>query len=477
MKDLSITDLAKILNARVIGSHDAIRTAHDASRVSTDSRTTQPGDCFFAISGENFDGHNFLADAFAKGATCAVVSQDIPPDKFPGKTILKVSDTVKALGDLASRYRKDCNFKVVAITGSVGKTTTRQIIYHVLSRRFKTHQPTKNFNNFIGLPLSILAAPPDCQILVLELATNHPGEIAYLSKITSPDIAIVTNVHPAHLAGFGTIEKIAEEKLSIAKGLRPRGTLIINADCRPLLDSARRAKLSFKTFSCFTDVDYHTNDIIIGPSASTFTIGNVAVELPLPGRGNIENALAAWSICSSLGVLAPDFADAVKTISPVSMRSELLQIGGVTVINDCYNANPASMKNALEILTRLANNQKRRAVFICGDMAELGESAQTLHRRLGEQIASAGVNTLITVGKLASCAGDAAKLVRRGGNADAGLQMNRFADQAELCDNLHLLIKDSDIILVKGSRINKLESVVGKLKELFGESRQVRRGG
>ncbi|MGA2172479.1 MAG: UDP-N-acetylmuramoyl-tripeptide--D-alanyl-D-alanine ligase [Sedimentisphaerales bacterium] len=470
MKKLLITDLAKILNARVITVSGAVRstqyTVQKFASVSTDSRTTQPGDCFFAISGEKFDGHNFLADAFAKGATSAVVSQDILPDKFPDKIILKVPDTVKSLGDLASWYRKNCDFKVVAITGSVGKTTTRQIVYHVLSRRFRTHQPTRNFNNFIGLPLSILAAPPDCQILVLELATNHPGEIAYLSKIASPDIALVTNVHPAHLEGFGTTEKIAEEKLSIAADLRPRGTLIINADCQPLLDSARRAKLTFKTFSCFTDADYHTNNIIVGPFASTFTVGNVIVKLPLPGRGNVENAVAAWSICSSLGVSAGDFADAVKTISPVSMRSELLQIGGLTVINDCYNANPASMKNALEILTRLANHQKRRAVFICGDMAELGESAQTLHRRLGDQIASAGVRLLITVGKLAGCAGDAAK------NADAGLQMNRFANQAELCDNLHLLIKDSDIILVKGSRINKLESVVGKLKELFGESRQ-----
>jgi UDP-N-acetylmuramoyl-tripeptide--D-alanyl-D-alanine ligase len=482
MKKLSIENLAKIIRA----DHRALDTSCDVTDVSTDSRTTKPGDCFFAISGENFDGHNFLADVFAKGASCAVVSQDIPPDKFPGKAILKVSDTIKALGDLASWYRKDCKFKVVAITGSAGKTTTRQITHHVLSaegetspmggsKRFRTHQPVKNFNNFIGLPLSILAASPESQILVLELATNHPGEIEYLSKIAAPDIALVTNVHPAHLAGFGSVEKIAEEKLAISKGLAPAGALIINADCPTLLDSARRASLIFKAFSCKESADYLARDISIGPLTSVFTINGVSVEIPLPGRGNVENALAAWAICSNFGITAAQFADAVKTISPVSMRTEMLQLGSITVISDYYNANPASMKNALDILSRLPAAQNRRSacpgeaqrrrVFICGDMAELGDAEQALHRCLGEQIANARVNLLITLGNLAALAADAAKTKR------PDTQTRCFADQTDLCNNLQLMIKDSDIILVKGSRINKLELVVDKLKKLFSEPR------
>ena len=173
MKKLSIENLAKIIkaNRRTSG------TSYDIADICTDSRTIKPGDCFFAIAGDNFDGHNFLADVFAKGAACAVVSQDISPDKFPGKTILKVSDTIKALGDLALWYRKDCKFKVVAITGSAGKTTARQIVYHVLSRHFKTYQSPKSFNNFIGLPLTLLGAEPNQQIIIVELGTNHPGEI------------------------------------------------------------------------------------------------------------------------------------------------------------------------------------------------------------------------------------------------------------------------------------------------------------
>ena len=458
MKELSTTDLAKIISACVI---DSFETGQNISSVSTDSRTVKTGDCFFAISGENFDGHNFLADAFAKGAGCAVVSQNIPADKFPGKAILKVSDTIKALGDLASWYRKNCNFKVVAITGSVGKTTTRQIIYNVLSRHFRVFQSPKSFNNFIGLPLTLLSAEPDTEIVIVELGSNHPGEIAYLSKISAPDIALVTNVHPAHLAGFGSVEKIAEEKLAIVKGLCPKGILIINSDCRYLLDCARRLKLAFRKFSCFDDdADYHTDNLIVGPLASHFTIDNAVVEIPLPGWGNVENALAAWAICSTLGLSIRDFAEAVKTISPVSMRTEMLQIGSLTVISDCYNANPASMKNALEILTNLAAYQKHRAVFICGDMAELGDSEQDLHHQLGEQIAGAGVRLLITLGNLAALAADAAKQAR------PDLQIYKFSNSAELCNNLLKLIKDSDIILVKGSRINKLELVVEKLKQL-----------
>ncbi|MGD1042024.1 MAG: UDP-N-acetylmuramoyl-tripeptide--D-alanyl-D-alanine ligase [Sedimentisphaerales bacterium] len=461
MKKLSIENLAKIIKA----NHRASGTSYDVTDVSTDSRTVKPGGCFFAIPGENFDGHNFLADVFDKGASCAVVSKDIPAGEFSGKAILKVPDTIKALGDLARWYRLDCKFKVVAITGSAGKTTTRQIVYHVLSQHFKTYQSPKSFNNFIGLPLTLLGADPNQQIVIVELGTSHPGEIEYLTRIASPDIALVTNVYPAHLVGFGSVEKIAEEKLAISKGLAPAGILIINADCPPLYDFARRAGLIFKTFSCRESADYLASDISIRPLTSESTINGISVEIPLPGRGNVENALAAWAICSSLGISARDFADALKTISPVSMRTEMLQLGSITVISDCYNANPASMKNALDILANLAGSRKRRAVFICGDMAELGDSEQFLHRQLGEQIANAGVNLLITLGNLAAIAADAAKTQR------PDTQTRCFADQTDLCNNLQLMIKDSDIILVKGSRINKLELVVDKLKKLFSEPR------
>jgi UDP-N-acetylmuramoyl-tripeptide--D-alanyl-D-alanine ligase len=466
MKKLSITALAKIIDARIIGTHACPeRSRRDVGQnvtsVSTDSRTVTPGDCFFAIIGPNFDGHNFLADAFAKGAACAVVSKDISPNQFPDRTVLRVKDTVESLGVLASWYRKDCSFKVVAITGSVGKTTTRQIIYHVLSKRFKTFQSPKNFNNFIGLPLTLLAADPDCQIVIVELGTNHPGEIEYLSKICSPDVALVTAVAPAHLEGFGDLETLTKEKLSISQGLATAGTLIINGDCPDLVALAKKQRKKFLTFGSNPQCDYLAKNLCSEGLSSDFKIDGVDIHVPLPGLGNVSNALAAWAVCSNLGVSARDFADAVETISPVSMRTEILQIGPLTVINDCYNANPASMKNALDILATLAKKEKRRAVFVCGDMAELGNHTERLHIELGQLIAKSNLGLLLTVGHLALLAADTAK------NASPLLETHSFARPAQLCDNLHKLVKDSDIILVKGSRVNKLELVVEKLKAIY----------
>ncbi|MEJ2650041.1 MAG: UDP-N-acetylmuramoyl-tripeptide--D-alanyl-D-alanine ligase, partial [Sedimentisphaerales bacterium] len=198
--------------------------------VSTDSRTVKAGDCFFAISGEKFDGHDYIAEVFEKGAACAVVQRDVDCREFPGRSILRVKDTIAALGDLAREYRKRAGYRVIAITGSVGKTTTRNMVHHVLSRHFRIHQSPKSFNNNIGVPLTLLNAEAGTQIVIAELGTNHPGEITYLTRIASPNIAIVTNIHPAHLEGFGDLESIAREKMSICEGLLPGGAMIINSD-------------------------------------------------------------------------------------------------------------------------------------------------------------------------------------------------------------------------------------------------------
>ena len=466
MKELSVTELAKIINAS--HEHRASSIEHRVSGVSIDSRTIKPCDCFFAIRGENHDGHDFLSDAFANGASCAVVSKEV---SVSGKTLLKVDDTIKALGALAARYRKNCNFKIVAITGSVGKTTTRQILYNVLSRHFKTHQPVKNFNNHIGLPLTLLAAPADCQIVITELGSNLPGEIENLTKIASPDIALVTTVAPAHLEGFGDLETLTNEKLSISKGLDNKGVLILNGDCPGLIALAKSQNQKFLTFGLKPDCDYRLENFHSDGLSSKFEISNTEIRLPLPGLGNACNALAAWAVSDQFQITPAEFADALKTITPVSMRTEILNIGSLTVINDCYNANPASMRNALDILTTLSKNQnhrgachgeaQRRRVFVCGDMAELGAQTEKLHIELGRQIAQSNIGLLLTVGNLAIIAADTAK------NESPTLEAYSFLSVEQLCDNFPKLIRDSDIILVKGSRINKLELVVEKLKTLF----------
>jgi len=479
MKKFSVEKLAQIIKAcpRQDASDDFF------TGISTDSRTTKAGDCFFALVGEKFDGHDYIADAFAKEAVCAVVNKKSKIKPVPskvegnqkskfGNTIISVDDTVRALGDFAAEYRRRTGYKVVAITGSVGKTTTRQIAYHVLSRHFRVYQSPKNFNNNIGLPLTLLGADSEDKIVIAELGTNHPGEIACLTRIAQPNVAVVINVHPAHLEGLGDLQAITQEKLSIAEGLQPDGVLIINAELVKWLNGDRLnyqlpvTNHQIKTFGKSNDFDYQISNIVYNDFSSSFTINDTAVrhpaekiELPIPGTGNVENAVAAWAICSRFGLTIDDFAQAVKTLKTIPMRLEMLQIGTLTVINDCYNANPASMKNALDILSNIKTKETNRLVFICGDMAELGQQSQALHAELGAAIAQAGVQVLLAVGKYATTTTEAARQT-----ANYDLQTICFEDTISACNNVREFIKDYDIILVKGSRTAKLEMVIEKLK-------------
>ncbi len=466
MKALSIRELREIIRALFVEPGQAEQVC---TGISTDSRTATPGDCFFAITGVNFDGHDYIANAFNKGAICAIVSKNVNAEAFSDKSLLKVTDTVEALGDLARWYRRQAGFKVVAITGSVGKTTTKQIIYHILRHSFKVHQSPRSFNNNIGLPLTLLGADPETKIVVAELGSNHPGEIAQLTRIASPNIAVVTNVYPAHLEGFGNLDTITREKLSISEGLGPDGILLINGDLDFLTETCRNKGIKFLSFGITKDSDYHLSNIQKETLTSRFEIDGEEILLPLPGKGNIENALAAWAVCSLLDVNIKDFAEALKTIPSVSMRAELLHLGTLTVLSDCYNANPASMKNALEILSGIDPAGTRRRVFVCGDMAELGGQTGRLHAELGEQIAWAKVDLLVAVGEFSKIAADSAKMA-----AGDALEIKSYKDALNACNNLHEFVKDYDIILVKGSRAASLETVVEKLKELFSPSESTR---
>jgi UDP-N-acetylmuramoyl-tripeptide--D-alanyl-D-alanine ligase len=467
MQPIPIEALARIVGATVTGRADRTEAEAQASHVtgvSTDSRTIRPGDCFFALTGENFDGHDYVSQVLAKGAACAVVCRDVEAGSGP---ILKVRDTIQALGDLARAYRRMNPFQVVAITGSVGKTTTRQIVHHVLSRRFRTHQAQKSFNNNIGLPLTLLGAPPDSEVIIAEIGANHPGEIAPLTRIAQPDIAVVTNAHPAHLEGFGDLATIIKEKLSIAEGLSDAGTFLINGDIELLAATARSLGRPFRTFGRSPDADYRIEQIACSGTSSTFVIRGTRVHLPLPGPGNVENAAAAWAVCDQFGLTADDFARAVADLPAVSMRAETLQIGSLTVLNDCYNANPASMRNALAMLANLRSssdaNRNRRLVFICGRMAELGPQTESLHEELGAAAAKAGVDLLVAVGEEPKTAARVATETARG-----DLQTICFDDTQSTCEHVQEFLREDDIILVKGSRTARLERVVQQLVKDYG---------
>ncbi len=465
---ISIEALARILGAAVTRrAASGVEAALPCvTGVSTDSRTINEGDCFFAIAGDNFDGHNYVGEVFRKGAACAVVSRSVNGEPILGP-VLRVPDTIRALGDLACEYRRANPFTVIAITGSVGKTTTRQIVHHVLSRHFRTHQAKKSFNNNIGLPLTLLSAEPQDEIIVAELGANHPGEIAYLTRIARPNIAVVTNAHPAHLEGFGDLATIVREKLSIAEGLAVDGTLIINSDIEPLVATCRSSGKPSSTFGKSAEATYRAENIVCEALHSTFTVNGTRVRLPLPGPGNVENALAAWAVCDQLGVTAESFAEAVASLQGVAMRAEPVQIGTLTVLNDCYNANPASMKNALAMLGNLRPageaSRSRRLVFICGEMAELGPQTKSLHAELGTTVAETGVDLLVTVGEPPRVTARAAQEATR-----QSLQVQCFDDAASACDHLRELVRENDIVLVKGSRMARLERVVERLIKDYG---------
>ncbi|MFA7485003.1 MAG: UDP-N-acetylmuramoyl-tripeptide--D-alanyl-D-alanine ligase [Phycisphaerae bacterium] len=459
MGGFSVKELAQVLGANTAAVQDFFDS------VSTDSRNIKQGQCFFAIKGQNFDGHDYVADALKKGAVCAVVEKNYNCSCELEPRLIRVQDTTESLGLFAAHHRKKCGFKVVAITGSVGKTTTRRIIAHVLGQHFRVITSPKNFNNHIGLPLTLLSAKPEDEIVIAELGTNHPGEIAYLSRIAQPDIAMVTAIAPAHLEGFGCIEKILIEKLSITQGLTQNGTLIINGDCKHLADTCRDKKIPFESFGTSPDCDAPAANINCGPLSSEFYIDDVRVTVGLCGKGNLENTLAAWAVCKKFGLSAAAFAKAVKTMPLVSMRSEIKQFGTLTVIDDCYNANPASMKNAIDILSKLSESKNARSVFICGDMAELGGSSEQLHKELGDYIAKSNIKLILTAGPMSHTAAQTAK-----NNAAYKIEYQKFDNVDFLCDNLHKFVKDYDIVLVKGSRSAALEKAVEKLRLLFDKS-------
>lgn len=458
MTSLSLQKLIAVLNAECLGP---IEPASAIDGLTIDSRTIRPGQAFFALKGERFDGHDFAAEVANKAAACIVAERRpaLPSDNTT--PVLLVPSVLGALATLAGWYRHELSAYVIAITGSAGKTTTRHILHHVLSRFYRCHQAVKSFNNHIGVPLSILGTPPDCQVLLLELGSNHPGEIEPLARLAEPNAACITLIGPAHLEGFGNMQNILVEKTSIAKGLKADGVLYVNGDQPALAGFAKTLGCRVKTFGTTVGCDIIGTDLIANGLTGQLRIDGKTVDVPLPGRANLMNVLTVWSICRDLKIELSDFSEAVKTVSPVPMRLAAETIGRITLLNDCYNANPASMSNALETLSRLAGQTKQRAVFIAGSMAELGEQAEQLHYQLGRQAATAGVGCLLACGPFARAIIDGA---REAGMAEADCYF--FADTTKLCDKLHLFIRPDDIILVKGSRANGLEAAVETLKQL-----------
>ena len=421
-----------------------------------DSRRLKPGEAFVAICGLRFDGHDFLPEAVQRGASCLIVSKP-PPVPLP-VPILHVPDTTQALGELAAFHRAQFAIPVIAVTGSCGKTTTKELIADLLApthRVLKTHGTQ---NNHIGLPLTLLQLAASHQVAVVELGSNHPGEIAYLARIARPTIAVITNVGPAHIGFFGSLRAILQEKLSLVAALGDHGLVIVPGDQLEVLLEAkarRRPGTTLLTFGTSHHCGVQGLDIRRSADGFTMQVRDAAgvFTVPLPGSHNVENALAALACVRALGVPLESIREPLRRFQALPLRSQLLQANGLTILNDCYNANPLSFARALEVLQDLP---VRRKVVVVGDMLELGEMAPAAHQAIGRLAAEVGVQLVIGVGQFADDVAKGAVEVDHTQTVTC-----RTVDDLERV--LPSLVQEGDGLLIKGSRKLQLERVAEAL--------------
>jgi len=429
-------------------------------RVSTDSRTLQPGDLFVPLRGENFDGHKFVEQASERGALGAMVEegwQGVTPKTF---ALIRVPDTLQGYQNLAANYRRSLPLKVIAITGSNGKTSTKDFVAATLARRFRVTKTEGNFNNHVGLPQTMLAASASDEIGVWEIGMNHPGEIAALAKLAAPDAAIITNVGLAHIEFMGSRDAIAAEKGALAEAIGAEGTVILNAD-DPFSQAMAERTRAKVILAGIENGSVRANEVTQSPTGSEFTILEGAhrcrAQLPVPGIHMVQNAMLAVAAGRAFGLSLEDCAAGLASAPLTKARLQIKEINGIQFIDDSYNANPDSMKAALRTLVELDADGRRIAVL--GQMNELGEESERGHREVGEAAAAFGIDELIAVGGTGSEIARAAQ--------EAGLEQSTFVAAAE--DAARLLGKTAapgDLILVKGSRSARMERVL----EVFAQS-------
>ena len=423
-------------------------------KVSTDSRTLKPGELFVALRGENFDGHNFIESAAKAGATGAIVESTWNRKISNNFALIQTKDTLQAYQQLAANYRKSLALKVVAITGSNGKTSTKDFTAAVLARRFRVTKTEGNFNNHVGLPRTILEATSRDEIGVWEIGMNHPGEIAALAKLAAPDVAIITNIGVAHIEFMGSREKIAEEKGALAEAVSTQGTVILNAD-DPFTGSVASRARGKLILAGSTAGNIRAGEISQSGTGTDFTILEGAhrcrAQLPVPGLHMVQNALLAVAAGRAFGLSLEDCAAGLIAAPLTKARLQIKDVGGVQFLDDSYNANPDSMKAALHTLVELDADGKRIAVL--GEMRELGEESERGHREVGETAAALKIDQLIAIGDAATAIADGAR--------HAGLRKTTVVNStSEAADLLREIAAPGDLILIKGSRASRTEEVI-----------------
>ncbi|HOJ52812.1 MAG TPA: UDP-N-acetylmuramoyl-tripeptide--D-alanyl-D-alanine ligase [Syntrophales bacterium] len=433
--------------------------------ITIDSRRVEGGELFVAILGKRLDGHDFVPEALMRGARGVIVQKELSGIQHEAAVIL-VSDTTKALGDLAHAVRGRFGGPVIAITGSSGKTTTKEMVVSILERRKQVHKTEGNLNNLIGVPLTLFGLADGQDVLVLELGTNQPGEIARLAEIVSPTIACITNIGPAHLEGLGSLEGVAREKGALFNFLGPDGTAVINRDDPFLREMGEKLACRVVTYGRMKGAKVTLEkEVKMDKTGSFFRLvvedRSQEVVLPIPGAHNVSNALAAAAIAWAAGATMEDIVAGLEEMRAVPGRMEIVALeNGVNLINDVYNANPASCEAALNTLKQMMG--EGRGFVILGDMLELGEEAPERHRFIGELLTGINIEKAYLKGDLVRFIAEGAR--EKGWGEE---KITFFGEVREVVGDISRLLKPGDWILVKGSRGMKMEEVVRALVDVL----------
>lgn len=453
MQILSISDILRATDGELIHKADGAEFI-EVTEVTIDSRKAVDGVAFIPLKGEHADGHDFIGAALEHGASVALTEKEI--DVHFGN-VIKVKDTRKALGDIARYYKQKYPVPTVSITGSVGKTTTKDLVYAVISEHYKTHKTPNNFNNDIGVPLTIFGLNEEHTAAVIEMGMNHLGEISYLANIVRPECAIITNIGMSHIENLGSREGIFRAKMEIAEKFGEKNTLIVNGD-DDYLKTLKDTPYKLIKFGMSDTNDLYAKDIVNnGLMGIEFTVvypdGEFRATVKQPGVHNVYNALAAVAAGFVMGVSVEECKAGLYNCVYTSSRLEVIEHNGIEIINDCYNASPDSVRAALKVMEQ--SNQTRK-VAVLGDIFELGEHAETAHFELGKSVGESCADMLIT-------AGENARLIAEGAKACGMDNVVSFDTTEELCSNILNLIQSGDCVLIKASHGMKFSEVTEKI--------------
>jgi UDP-N-acetylmuramoyl-tripeptide--D-alanyl-D-alanine ligase len=433
-----------------------------AQGYSIDSRTVQPGELFFAVTGERLDGHDFVEQALSRGAIAAVVRKDQLARYFNPDAMFAVDDTLVALQTLATAVRKMWGKTAIGITGSMGKTTTKEAMAHLLAIRYRVHRTKGNFNNHFGLPLGLLTLEQEYDVAVVEMGMSHLGEIAALARIALPNQAVVTNVAPVHLESFDSIAGIARAKYELIEALPSGATAVLNDDDDYVSQFGRDFKGKVVMFGLKPSADVRAENIEpLGTEGTRFDLVSheirQSVQSPLLGRHNVYNVLAAAAIAIEHGITPSEIAAAMPSLQPADKRGQVVQLGNITVLYDCYNSSPKALMAAVD---SLAEMPARRRIVVAGEMLELGSTAEQLHRECGRYMAESKINFLLGVRGMAQSMVESA--------VEAGLKAEFVATPDEAGEWLAREAREGDVVLLKASRGVKLEKALETWQQKSG---------